>query len=32
MSELPLAAAVSGLGVVDPARAVIAATDEGFTR
>jgi branched-subunit amino acid aminotransferase/4-amino-4-deoxychorismate lyase len=32
MSELPLAAAVSGLGVVHPARAVIAATDEGFTR
>lgn len=32
MSELPLAAAVSGLGVVDPARAVIAATDEGFSR
>ena len=32
MSERPLAAAVSGLGVVDPARAVIAATDEGFTR
>ena len=32
MSERPLAAAVSGLGVVDPARAVIAATDEGFAR
>jgi 4-amino-4-deoxychorismate lyase len=32
MSELPLAAAVSGLGVVDPARAVVAASDEGFTR
>jgi branched-subunit amino acid aminotransferase/4-amino-4-deoxychorismate lyase len=32
MSELPLAAAVSGHGVVHPARAVIAATDEGFTR
>ena len=32
MSEPPLAAAVSGLGVVDPARAVVAATDEGFTR
>jgi branched-subunit amino acid aminotransferase/4-amino-4-deoxychorismate lyase len=32
MSERPLAAAVSGLGVVDPARAVVAATDEGFAR
>ena len=32
MSEPPLAAAVSGLGVVDPARAVVAATDEGFAR
>jgi len=32
MSERPLAAAVSGLGIVDPARAVVAATDEGFAR
>ena len=32
MSERPLAAAVSCLGVVDPARAVVAATDEGFAR
>ncbi len=32
MSEMPLAAAVSGLGVVDPARAVVAASDEGFAR
>ena len=32
MSERPLAAAVSGLGAVDPARAVVAATDEGFAR
>ena len=32
MSERPLAAAVSGLGVVDPSRAVVAATDEGFAR
>jgi branched-subunit amino acid aminotransferase/4-amino-4-deoxychorismate lyase len=32
MSERTLAAAVSGLGVVDPGRAVIAATDEGFAR
>jgi 4-amino-4-deoxychorismate lyase len=32
MSELPLAAAVSGLGLVDPTRAVVAATDEGFAR
>jgi branched-subunit amino acid aminotransferase/4-amino-4-deoxychorismate lyase len=32
MSERPLAAAVSGLGVVDLARAVVAATDEGFAR
>ena len=32
MSERPLAAAVSRLGVVDPLEAVVAATDEGFTR
>ncbi len=32
MSDRPLAAGVSGLGVVDPARAVVAATDEGFAR
>jgi branched-subunit amino acid aminotransferase/4-amino-4-deoxychorismate lyase len=32
MSEQPLAAAVSGLGVVDPAHAVVAAGDEGFAR
>ena len=32
MSERPLAAAISGLGVVDPARAVVAASDEGFAR
>ena len=32
MSERPLAAAVSGLGVVDPSHAVVAATDEGFAR
>jgi branched-subunit amino acid aminotransferase/4-amino-4-deoxychorismate lyase len=32
MSDRPLAAAVSGLGVVDPARAVVAAADEGFAR
>jgi branched-subunit amino acid aminotransferase/4-amino-4-deoxychorismate lyase len=32
VSELPLAAAVSGLGVVDPTRAVVAAGDEGFAR
>jgi branched-subunit amino acid aminotransferase/4-amino-4-deoxychorismate lyase len=32
MSERPLAAAVSGLGVVDPSQAVVAATDEGFSR
>ena len=32
MSELPLAAAVSGVGVVDPSVAVVAATDEGFSR
>lgn len=31
MSEV-LVAAVSGLGVVDPARAVVAAVDEGFAR
>ena len=32
MSEHPLAAAVSRLGVVDPIEAVVAATDEGFAR
>ena len=32
MSTRPLAAAVSGLGVVDPARATVAADDEGFAR
>lgn len=32
MSDLTLAAAVSGLGVVEPARASIAAADEGFSR
>ena len=32
MSDRILAAAVSGVGVVDPARAVVAATDEGFAR
>jgi 4-amino-4-deoxychorismate lyase len=32
MSSTPLAAAVSGLGVVDPAGAVVAAADEGFAR
>jgi len=32
VSERPLAAAVSGLGVVDPSHAVVAATDEGFAR
>jgi 4-amino-4-deoxychorismate lyase len=32
VSEPPLAAAVSGRGVVDPATAVVAADDEGFTR
>jgi branched-subunit amino acid aminotransferase/4-amino-4-deoxychorismate lyase len=32
VSDRPLAAAVSGLGVVDPARAVVAAADEGFSR
>jgi 4-amino-4-deoxychorismate lyase len=30
--DRPLAAAVSGLGVVDPAQAVVAAADEGFSR
>jgi branched-subunit amino acid aminotransferase/4-amino-4-deoxychorismate lyase len=30
--DRPLAAAVSGLGVVDPARAVVSAADEGFAR
>lgn len=32
MSTPVLAAAVSGVGVVDPARAVVAAADEGFAR
>jgi branched-subunit amino acid aminotransferase/4-amino-4-deoxychorismate lyase len=32
VSERPLAAGVSGLGVVDPSAAVVAATDEGFSR
>jgi branched-subunit amino acid aminotransferase/4-amino-4-deoxychorismate lyase len=32
MSEHTLAAAVSGMGVVDPGRAVVSATDEGFAR
>jgi 4-amino-4-deoxychorismate lyase len=32
VSDRLLAAAVSGLGVVDPAQAVVAAADEGFSR
>jgi 4-amino-4-deoxychorismate lyase len=32
MSARPLSAAVSGLGVVDPASATVAADDEGFAR
>jgi branched-subunit amino acid aminotransferase/4-amino-4-deoxychorismate lyase len=32
LSDPLLAAAVSGVGVVDPAQAVVAATDEGFAR
>jgi branched-subunit amino acid aminotransferase/4-amino-4-deoxychorismate lyase len=32
VSERPLAAAVSGRGVVDPAEAVVACDDEGFAR
>jgi branched-subunit amino acid aminotransferase/4-amino-4-deoxychorismate lyase len=32
MSECTLAAAVSGVGVVDPGEAVVSATDEGFAR
>jgi branched-subunit amino acid aminotransferase/4-amino-4-deoxychorismate lyase len=32
VSERPLAAALSRIGVVDPSEAAVAATDEGFTR